>query len=85
MNHPPVTRNRFPMDVHYDPHIWLVQADMNTEACPAYAEVLKRFPYSDGMRDNTTCESHGAPDVERVVAMLRDQTKRSASTAAAAR
>jgi len=64
-------RRVLPKDVHFTTEPCQILADMNSYLQSDYLEILKRYPYSDGLRDVSICQSSQPTDAERLIDQVR--------------
>jgi hypothetical protein len=61
----------YPKDVHFTTEVFQVLADMNSHLQPDYREILKQYPYADGLRDISICQSGAPTDAENLIDAVR--------------
>jgi len=67
----PDMKRVLPKEVHFTTEACQILADMNSHIHKDYFELLKRYPYADGLRDISICQSAQPTDAERLIDEVR--------------
>lgn len=60
-----------PKEVHFNTEACQILADMNSHLQPNYQEILDQFPYAEGLRDISICQSGIPTDAEGLLECVR--------------
>ncbi len=60
-----------PKEVHFNTEAFQILADMNSHLQTDYREILARYPYADGLRDISICQSGAPTDAEALLDCVR--------------
>lgn len=68
----PKRDDRFPKELHYNEDICAFIADICVQDVENYKELLAKYPYSNAMRDVSTCMRHCAPDIKGLKQLVKE-------------